>query len=181
MSPAIPVTAALSFAATNIDDLVLLAIFYSQANRRWKVVAGQFLGFTVIIVISLTGFISGRLLNPQWIRFLGIVPIVIGIKKLIARDEEKDTQRSSGVAGIALVTFANGGDNIGIYAPLFATANAAELSTFIGVYYALLGVWCCLGYLIAQHPLVARVLNRYGKWIVPFVLIALGIYILAGY
>jgi cadmium resistance protein CadD (predicted permease) len=181
MSLAILATAALSFAATNIDDLFLLAIFFSQANRRWKVVAGQVIGFSALVIISLSGFIGGRLLDPKWIRLLGVVPIVIGIKKLVAKDDGQETRGGSGISDVALVTFANGGDNIGIYAPLFATANAAELSTFIVVFYVLLGVWCALGYLIVRHPLVAQFLRRYGKWVVPFVLMALGIYILSGY
>jgi cadmium resistance protein CadD (predicted permease) len=38
--------------------------------------------------------------------------------------------------------------------------------------------WCVAGYLIHRQKAVAYTLQRYGHWIVPVVLIALGIYIL---
>ena len=174
------VTAAVSFAATNIDDLFLLAIFFSQSSHRWRIVAGQYLGFSALVFISLTGFIGGRILDPKWIALLGIVPIFIGLKKLFARNDQQQTPTTSGVIEVALITFANGGDNIGIYAPLFATANSSQLAIFLAVFYLMLGLLCWCGYLIARQPFVALVLRRYGRWIVPFVLMALGIYILIG-
>jgi cadmium resistance protein CadD (predicted permease) len=79
---------------------------------------------------------------------------------------------------VASVTFANGGDNIGIYTPLFASSNLMRLLIFLVVFYLLLGVWCVVSYFLTRQPLVAEVLTRYGHLIVPFVLIALGIYIL---
>jgi cadmium resistance protein CadD (predicted permease) len=119
-------------------------------------------------------------LNPQWISLLGVVPIVIGIKKLFATTDQQQTPTTSGVIDVALITFANGGDNIGIYAPLFATADASQLAIVLVVFYLMLALWCWCGYLIARQPFVAIVLRRYGRWIVPFVLMALGVYILIG-
>ena len=76
------------------------------------------------------------------------------------------------------IVSANGGDNIGIYTPLFASSSLARLLVMLGVFYMLLGVWCYIGHVITRHPLVAHVLARYSHIIVPFVLIGLGIYIL---
>lgn len=39
------------FAVTNVDDLVLLAIFFARA-RAWHVVAGQYLGFAGILPLG---------------------------------------------------------------------------------------------------------------------------------
>ena len=79
---------------------------------------------------------------------------------------------------MAAVTFANGGDNIGIYMPLFASSNAGQLGVILAVFYALVAVWCIIGLYVGRHPLVVGLLNRYGNKLVPVVLIALGIYIL---
>jgi cadmium resistance protein CadD (predicted permease) len=79
---------------------------------------------------------------------------------------------------VALVTFANGGDNIGIYAPLFAISAPAQLIELLVVFYVLLGVWCVVGYLIPRHQAVANALKRCGHWLVPLVLVGLGLYIL---
>jgi cadmium resistance protein CadD (predicted permease) len=51
-----------SFAATNIDDIVILMLFFAQVNstfRRRHIVIGQYLGFTVLIFTSLPGFFGG--------------------------------------------------------------------------------------------------------------------------
>jgi cadmium resistance protein CadD (predicted permease) len=79
---------------------------------------------------------------------------------------------------VAAVTFANGGDNIGIYVPLFASCDLASLGVILTVFFLLIGVWCYIAYRLTRQPAVAHVLTRYGKAIVPFVLIALGVFIL---
>ena len=169
------ITATITFVATNIDDIFVLMLFYSQTNKtfhRWHVVAGQYLGFTALILISL----------------LGLLPIIIGVRHWLNRNrieaettEMPDVAKSGNffaVGGVASVTFANGGDNIGIYTPLFASSNLTRLLIFLVVFYLLLGLWCLVSYFLTRQPLVAKVLTRYGHLIVPFVLIALGIYIL---
>ncbi|MBD0301701.1 MAG: cadmium resistance transporter, partial [Tolypothrix sp. T3-bin4] len=42
-----------AFVATNIDDLVILLLFFAQVNsafRRWHIVVGQYLGFTALVI-----------------------------------------------------------------------------------------------------------------------------------
>lgn len=46
------------FAVTNIDDIVILALFFGQATARsgaLRVVAGQYLGFTAILAAAIVG------------------------------------------------------------------------------------------------------------------------------
>ena|SRR5205823_5134958 len=79
------ITGAVAFSATNIDDIVFLTIFFSQTPERWRVVLGQYLGFTVLVLVSLIGFFGGQILPHQWLRLFGVAPIAIGIKKLFAK------------------------------------------------------------------------------------------------
>jgi cadmium resistance transport/sequestration family protein len=193
-----------SFAATNIDDIVILMLFFAQVNstfRRRHIVVGQYLGFTVLILASLPGFFGGLIVPKAWIGILGLVPIAIGVSRLVNRDkDEQDVQAVSGefnpsrantsvlsilgsllnpqTFNVAAVTFANGGDNIGIYVPLFASSDLASLGVILTVFFLLIGVWCYIAYRLTRQPAVAHVLTRYGKAIVPFVLIALGVFIL---
>jgi cadmium resistance transport/sequestration family protein len=192
-----------SFAATNIDDIVILMLFFAQVNstfRRRHIVVGQYLGFTVLILTSLPGFFGGLIVPKAWIGILGLVPIAIGVSHLVNRDnDEQDVQAVSGefnrsradtsvlsilgsllnpqTFNVAAVTFANGGDNIGIYVPLFASSDLASLGVILTVFFLLIGVWCYIAYRLTRQPAVAQVLTRYGKAIVPFVLIALGVFI----
>jgi cadmium resistance protein CadD (predicted permease) len=90
-------TGAMAFSATNIDDLVILTLFFSQVDakfRRWHIIIGQYLGFTALILTSLPGFFGGLILHRPWIGLFGLVPIIIGIKSLMnpETDELEDAE-----------------------------------------------------------------------------------------
>lgn len=196
--------ALIAFVATNIDDIIILLLFFSQVDanlRRQHIVVGQYLGFTFLIVASLPGYFGGLIVPREWIGFLGILPIAIGVKQLISREKETtqvqtvNSDRSLASASnsivsflssilnpqtykVAAVTVANGGDNISIYIPLFAGSKLTSLAVTLGVFFFMVGVWCAIAYLLTRQPTIAYVLTRYGKNIVPFVLIGLGLLIM---
>ncbi|HEY9622827.1 MAG TPA: cadmium resistance transporter [Crinalium sp.] len=185
-----------AFTATNLDDILILLLFFSQISatfRRRHIVAGQYLGFTALVLASLPGFFGSMLLPRPWIGMLGIVPIAIGVSRLLTpdSDDEEDTEvpltsqqswltsiLSPQTYSVAAVTFANGGDNIGIYVPLFASSSWQHLTIILMVFFALVGVWCYTAYRLMQVPAIAQSLTYYGNQLVPFVLIGLGILIL---
>jgi cadmium resistance transport/sequestration family protein len=186
------------FIATNIDDIVILMLFFSQTSARFRprhIIIGQYLGFTVLIIASLPGLIGGLIIPRAWIGLLGLLPIIIGIKQLFDREQEEETvqtvcSNNKFIAlfpfkllniqtyNVAAVTIANGGDNIGIYVPLFANSNLLSFAIILSVFYFSLGVWCFVAYLLARQPTLGKLLSRYGHATVPFILIGLGIYIL---
>jgi len=57
-------------------------------------------------------------------------------------------------------------------------SNARRVIVLVAVLYVLLAAWCIAGFLIHQQKAVAYTLQRWRHWIVPVVLISLGIYIL---
>lgn len=175
--------AVFAFAASNIDDIFVLTLFFAQKNlKRWHVVAGQYLGLAGLIAVSLVGYFARLVIPRSWIGLLGLAPLVIGIRKLLdwkhgIADTKKEVGRGS-VFTVAVVTFANGGDNIGIYVPLFATSDAQALIITLIAFCILIAVWCALGYYLGKHPAVKRIVDRYGHIVVPFVLIGLGVFII---
>jgi cadmium resistance transport/sequestration family protein len=178
-------TGALSFAATNIDDLFVLALFFGQTSKlreRMSVVVGQYLGFAALVAVSLLGYFARLVVPRAWIGLLGLLPVAIGVKKLLevkkTKDEDAKQLSASSVFAVAMVTFANGGDNIGIYTPLFAASDSGALIVMLLVFFLLLALWCLVGYYLGSHPVVSKILDRYGHLIVPFVLIGLGLYIM---
>ncbi|HEY9709476.1 MAG TPA: cadmium resistance transporter [Oculatellaceae cyanobacterium] len=150
-----------AFAATNIDDIIILLLFFAQVDanfRRRHIIIGQYLGFILLIIASLPGFFGGLLVPREWIGLLGLLPIAIGIKQLVSR--ERDTAQVQTVTSdleasslrnpivsflssvlspqtykVAAVTVANGGDNISIYIPLFAGSNLVRLGVILGVFF----------------------------------------------
>lgn len=178
-------TGVVSFAATNIDDIFVLTLFFGQTGRRlrrWHIVAGQYLGFTALVAISLVGYFARLVVSPAWVGLLGLLPVAIGVRGLLWRgevgEEKAEAVGAAGVLSVAAVTFANGGDNVGIYTPLFAASDLATLLVILAVFFVMLAVWCVAGYSLGNHPAVRRTLDRYGHIIVPFLLIGLGVYIM---
>ncbi|MEH2053636.1 cadmium resistance transporter [Nostoc sp.] len=194
----------IAFIATNIDDIIILLIFFSQVDgnfRRRHILLGQYLGFAAIIIASLPGFFGGLVIQREWIGLLGLLPIGIGIHHLVYKEEDTITVQTVSsdfnqptstnpvlsfvlsvlhrqTYKVAAVTIANGGDNISVYVPLFAGHNLASLGVIISVFFIMVGIWCAIAYLLSRQPTIADLLNRYGQAVMPFVLIGLGLFIM---
>jgi cadmium resistance transport/sequestration family protein len=184
-----------AFTVTNLDDLVLLTLFFSQTNatfRRRHIVIGQYLGFCVLLLVSLPGFLGASVLPRHWIGLLGLIPVAIGISKLVNPDadaeEEKPDLSASGSSplgsflspytyGVAAITVANGTDNLGIYMPLFATRTLERLLAIASIFLLLVGIWCYVTYKLTQQQAIAQMLTRVGNQFIPFILIGLGTFI----
>ncbi len=185
-----------AFTATNLDDILILLLFFSQVNavfRRRHIVFGQFLGFPALVLARLPGFFGRLIFPPDWIGMLGLLPIAIGLSRLLnpeTDDSEAEAELeqsensffssflSPQTYSVAAVTVANGGDNIGIYVPLFASNTLESLAVILAVFFAMVGVWCYAAYRLIQMRAIADTLTRYGNQLVPFVLIGLGMAIL---
>ncbi|MEV0382996.1 cadmium resistance transporter [Nonomuraea sp. NPDC050643] len=178
--------AAALFAVTNIDDLVILALFFAQAKNGVRIVLGQYLGFVAILAVAIAATLGATFLPASVLPWLGLLPLALGLKAAWAlrrRDEAREEEpRSPGGPGaleVAAVTFANGGDNIGVYVPVFATSGGlAHVAVYVGVFLVLVAVWCLAGRYFATRPLIARALSRWGHVLLPVVLIGLGLLIL---
>jgi cadmium resistance protein CadD (predicted permease) len=180
-----------SFAITNIDDMFVLVTFFSEASTSktitpLKIVLGQYIGFTTIVIISLIGFGVSYLIPTEPIGFLGFMPLLLGVWRflgLLFPTEEEESERSK-LAGIksilkvSIITLMNGGDNIGTYVPLFSQARKAEIAIYIVIYYILLGVWCLVAFLVMREKHILALAQKYMHMIIPFLYIGLGLYIL---
>lgn len=125
------VLAVIVFATTNVDDLVLLAAFFADARARPRaIVLGQLVGMGILVGASAAATFGTMALPAPWVALTGAVPLVMGLRKLLklrsrpAVDDAVPTSTmrdSSQVFAVAVVTIANGGDNLGVYIPLFAS------------------------------------------------------------
>lgn len=187
------------FGATNIDDIFLLAAFFADPRLRHRsIVIGQYLGIGALVLASALAALLALALPDGWVALLGVVPLLLGLSKLLAlrtdtvgaeggsevhriQDQEHNAERGlrSQVLAVASVTVANGGDNVGVYVPLFAAALEA-IATYALTFAVMTGVWCALGYLLVNNRILGGAIRRYGHVVLPVVLIALGVYILSG-
>lgn len=175
------------FISTSIDDLVLLILFHSQATtrvQRISILVGQILGIGVLVGISLVGsYLASRMLEGWVIGLLGFIPIILGIRAMLSKEESKEeatrTGRKSLLATVTLVTIASGGDNLGIYIPWFATLDGAYLGLTMLVFLVFSLIFWSLGYLLANQSHIKTLLSRFSAVLVPVVFLLLGLVILS--
>ncbi|MER7005986.1 cadmium resistance transporter [Dactylosporangium sp. NPDC000555] len=179
------------FVVTNVDDLLILALYFARGDGRpgatRRVVLGQYLGFAAILAVSAAGAFGATFLPERALPYLGLIPLLLGLRAAWrawrSRGDDGDPRAGRGgpaAAEVAAVTLANGGDNIGVYVPVLATAGGVRIAVYAVVFLALVAVWCAAGRHLATRPAVARMLGRWGNVALPVVLIGIGVLILAG-
>lgn len=178
-----------AFVASNVDDLfILIAFFSNRSFPTFQIVIGQYVGMGSLLAVSLLGLLVALVVPSNIIGLIGLVPIAIGIKEILERRRKraKGTEESPSAKmaylpflAVAAVTF-SGGEEIGIYAPLFATNTAiVEIITLVSITMALTGLWCWIAHYLVNRSYLAERFRRVGEIALPFILIGIGLYILA--
>ncbi|MEN1967246.1 CadD family cadmium resistance transporter [Lentibacillus sp. N15] len=187
------ISAIFSYIATSIDYIVILVVLFAQMKKQKgsirDIVLGQYLGFTILIVVSLLAAFGLALIPQQWIGLLGLVPIFIGLKVLFEKEDDEDEENeevlkstnrfSSLIFSVAVIMLAAGGDNLGVYIPYFTTLNKIELAVTIVIYYIAAGVLLYFCHRISAVKGVSETVEKYEKIIVPIVFVILGIMIMS--
>jgi len=188
----------LAFRVPDIDALgVLVAFFANAAARPRDVVLGQYAGIAFLLAASALAMLARLVVPVHLVGLLGLLPIALGIREAVelartrgrsADDEEQrpgppsasdeGARRKVGILGVALVTVANGGDNVAVYAPLFASATPVRAAGLAGIFLVMTGLWLCLAWFTVHNPLFGRHLQRGGRTLLPPVLMLLGAWIL---
>lgn len=142
-------TACGMFAATNVDDLIVLTVLFLSGRatgspRPWQIWAGQYAGIAALVLVSVVAALGLTIVPDEWIGLLGLVPLALGVRGLVAavrsRDHDGPPAVASGLLPIAGVTIANGADNISAYTPVFRTIGPAPTVVTVAVFAA--GVAC---------------------------------------
>ena len=188
-------TAAVVFALTDVDDLVLLIAFFADPRlRAGAIVGGQYLGIAALTAVSALAAWAAIAIPPGWTALLGAIPLLLGLWQLwnLRRnldddesDESLEAERKvegrlhSQLLGVAAVTIANGADNLSVYIPLFA-ADVSWLPLYVATFAVMTALWCALAHRLVRNRALGALLQRWGHVLLPIVLIALGVHILWG-
>jgi cadmium resistance protein CadD (predicted permease) len=188
-----------AFVATNIDDMFILMIFFAKRNfPTSQIILGQYVGMGLLLGVSLFASLIALVIPHNLIGFVGLFPIAIGVKELVELrnvtndydvkdDNFKLVNRLSKSRWrtylpflvVASVTF-SGGEEIGIYTTIFVTYDGPlEITIIVLTVMVLTGVWYVIAFYLVNHTLLATRFRCLADKVLPLVLIALGIYILA--
>jgi cadmium resistance transport/sequestration family protein len=192
------ITSVVAFASTNIDDVFVLTLLFSQVDHKMKrsdVVIGQYLGVFSLFGISILATFGLHFINMAHLNLLGIVPIFLGIKTWFdAKKTPKQPQLKTPSAiqtkgwvtkiirpqilSVYLITVGNGANNIGVYVPLFSEYSPGGLAITTVIFAVMIGMWCYAGYRLASLPLVRAKLLKYKHIVIPIIYIIIGLSVL---
>ncbi|MDT4255861.1 CadD family cadmium resistance transporter [Staphylococcus haemolyticus] len=186
------VTAAILYIVTALDLLVILLMFFARAKTRKEyrdIYIGQYVGSVTLIVISLFfAFVLNYVPEKWMLGLLGLIPIYLGIKVAIygdsdgeerAKKELNEKGLSKLVGTIAIVTIAScGADNIGVFVPYFVTLSVTNLLITLFVFLILIFVLVFTAQKLANIPGVGEIVEKFGRWIMAVIYIALGLFII---
>ena len=178
--------AGVAFASTNLDDLfVLLSLFGDPSLRPVEVVAGQYLGMAFLTLVALAGSLLALVVPDTYVGLLGLLPLAIGLRRLWTEQDggDRSEPRSPGgslgnVVAAAMITTANGGDNIAVYVPLLAGRSWSEASIVVVVFVIMTAAWCVIARFVVDHPRTGPPIRRFGRLLVPWIYLGIGAYIL---
>lgn len=182
-------TAIGAFTATNIDDFVLLTILFIDSPagslRRGYIVAGQYLGFTILLAVSgaaAAGLVAGSV-PARWLGLLGLIPLTASVRGFLRAARRRDDDEahpvvSNTVLSVTAVTVANGGDNIAVYVLIFHAQATADTAVTVVTFLVLLAIWCAAAALTSTYAQSLSLLISVRKWLVPIVYLVIGIVIL---
>ena len=168
------------FAATNIDDIVVLSLFFArgagQRGTTARILAGQYLGFAGILGAAVLVTIgAGAFLPSAAIPYFGLIPLGLGLWAAWQawRGDDDDDDDEAKVAGKKVGVWTVAG-----VTPVFLSVEPLAVVAYCIVFLALVAVLVALAKFVATRPPIAEVLERWEHILFPIVLIGLGIVIL---
>lgn len=169
-----------------IGTAVLMAVSLAGAigtilvPNEWH----HWLGFIPLAIGMKQLLDSGRARRPAVKLSSGLAPdadiVAVVDPARLLHNARLDTLGRSGTILVALLTVSHGGDNVGVYVALFSAQSFFMDCVQILVALAMAVLWGRLCAALIAHPSLGAPFRRAGPWLLPWVLIGLGVVILMG-
>lgn len=179
----------MGFGSTNVENIVVLVgVFCANPTNAPAVRLGFVLGSLALLLVSLSTLIVAGSIPVHYLGLLGLIPISLGVYEIVRsarKDGASDQQprkRSGAREKVALsastLMVANGGDTIAVFAPLFAETERGGVIVMVVGYLIAAFSLAYLSGRVCVAPQLSEPLNKYGPRLAPYIMIAIGCYIL---
>ncbi|GGW16281.1 hypothetical protein GCM10018980_18220 [Streptomyces capoamus] len=99
------------YAVTNIDDILVLALFFAQGaghkNSTRNIALGQFLGFAAILAVAVAAAYGATFLPGSAVPYLGLLPLALGTKAAVQGWRHRGTAEEEKQSPTAATTSAS--------------------------------------------------------------------------
>ena len=176
-----------AFLATNLDNLALLiGLCLRYPDRRDRVATGYLLAMLVIGSIAAAIGKAADVAPVQYLGLLGIVPVAIGLKGLFelfkgagAPGEPRASENGSVIALTLATQLGNGTDTVLTFSVLVADSND-QADLLIGAAFVFMVAIFAIGAnVVTRRASLLHRLEHYSRRVMPFVLIAVGLFVLS--
>lgn len=141
----------------------------------------------MLLALATTFGYGANIIPVHHVGYLGLIPIALGLRGLyglIRADGTVEARLASSkgqnlVLSIALTQVANGVDTVLVFGPLLADSRTGLDYVMMVGFVGMALLWFALARVLERNAGRLRLLDRYGHWIAPIVLIVVGLYILA--
>ena len=167
---------AVSFVATNIDNLALLVGWMvSKQVALSRIFAAYMTGMFILLLLSIIISLVSFVLPLSYLGFFGVIPVMLGfimLLRLVRGGEDSDGQAGvkGAFLGIALTQVANGVDTVLVFAPLLVDSRTEVDYTIAGVFTVVAVLWFWFAQLLSYHASRLEVILKIGRWIAPVVM-----------
>ena len=179
------VLVASSYFATNVDNLLLLVGWMLGGRASMgRLAAAYSIAVIAVLLASLAFGLSASAIPVNYIGYLGLVPILLGVKLLADQFRKRNhdplsvSPKHCSVAAIATTLFSNSVDTMLVFAPLLADSNARNDRRIAVAYLLVAMVWFLAAYYLGRRAGRLQRVSTAAQWITPLIMIAIGIYIL---
>jgi cadmium resistance protein CadD (predicted permease) len=172
--------APVAYVSTNVDNLLVLGAL-AQGSCAEKTIRGGFIiASAAVLFLSLSFVVLGYFVPPSAIGYLGVVPIALGVRQLLANVLDASTHTYDGVTipAVSMVLIANSSDTIAVFGPLFAESQLAVLITLAAGFVVAASGWLLLA--LQVHMSIGRsaTLATLSRRASPIIMIGIGSYVL---
>lgn len=196
------------FVVTHVDTLVVLVAFcVDETYSPAEVGIGHYLGFLAGLSAAVVAAVVAAEFFREWAALFGVVPIALGVWGLFRRRPDtgsvvvdgvsdrpgriSQSERTGAVGSVSERTGRVGvvagagvglsGENVALFVPFFLSLSSAELANVVLLYVVFAGVLLLLALGVARRVPDASLPPWIDRWLVPTVLILVGMYVvLAG-
>ncbi len=185
----VAITAA-AFIGTNLDNLILLVTFHSRfRHQSHTVTAGYMSGMLLVSLIFYTIGKGGDFIPVNYLGWFGFIPMTLGIVGLIqlfrphttdsATQLVTDQQKKTLFFAVLMTQLSNGADTIITFSVLLADSTNTFDYIIVPAFLAMALLFSTLARYALRHQGLSRLLDRFGRYLTPFILIMVGWYILS--
>jgi len=179
-----------AFIGTNLDTLILLVALYSRFENHPKTVTtGYFGGMVVIGLISFVIGMGGGFVPIAYLGMLGVIPIFMGVTALFQLTRTRSTEATTSFAmensrktifiAVLMTQLGNGTDSMITFSVFLADSTPATDYLIVLTFLAMIGVFAGVALYALKHRKLSDFLDRYGRYVTPFILILVGFYIIS--